>query len=471
MPYRVVKKQLSGLDAAALWELLENADKTHVAGWKDTIAKGREAHGLNLAEAAVLLNTPPTPEVLGELREAALAVKRAIYGNRLVFFAPLYISNQCVNHCLYCAFRAPNAALARRTLTLGEIQKETLRLTAQGHKRLLLVAGEGCAFEYILDALGAMYQVKVAGDEVRRINVNIAPPTVEQLSALRTAGIGTYQCFQETYHPATYHLMHPQGPKSDYAWRLGVMDRALQAGVDDFSTGVLLGLFDYRFDILALLSHAEYLEKTYGVGPHAVSIPRLRPAFGTPLCGEAALGDWPHLVSDEAFQLVVGVLRLALPYAGIILSTRESPAMRSALIAGGVTQLSAGSRTEVGGYQENAASTSGQFEIEDPRPLDEVVRHVLEQGQLPSFCTACYRQGRTGETIMDLIKPGEIKHYCFPNALLTCKEYLLDHASPETRKIGEAWLQKELAHLPEQMRTEVIQRLDKIDAGKRDLFF
>lgn len=438
---------------------------------REIIHKALRRKGLSPIETAVLLHQDANPELVAEIMAAARQVKENIYGKRLVFFAPLYITNYCNNSCLYCSYRLENEKLPRRALSPEEITRQVEVLEKQGHKRLLLVAGETQRFEDILSALKTIYATRVNKGEIRRVNVNIAPPTVEQFRQLKAVGIGTYQCFQETYHPETYQRMHPRGPKSDYLRRLTVMDRALQAGVDDISTGVLLGLYDYRYDVTALIMHGQYLDRRYRVGPHAVSVPRLRVARGTPLCDDRELNDHPYLLSDEQFRLVVAVIRLALPYTGLILTTRETPRMRHELLNAGVSQLSAGSHTDVGGYAGEEDQRAGQFEIEDTRCLDEVVRDVIATGNIPSFCTACYRTGRTGEKIMDLLKPGTIKNYCLPNAILTFEEYLLDYAPEETRRSGEACLEKLFGELSEPVRRETRKRLQRLENGERDLFF
>jgi len=459
------------IDEAFIWRTLEAARRAGTEEVRRIITKALAKRGLSLEETAVLLCQDQQPERLSEILEAARRIKEEIYGKRLVFFAPLYIGNQCVNNCLYCAYRRDHRSLERRTLSSGEIARQVEILEDQGHKRLLLVAGDTPDFQNTLEALKTIYATRKNQGEIRRVNVNIAPPTLDQFRKLKAAGIGTYQCFQETYHRKTYQRMHPDGPKSDYFWRLTVMDRAFQAGVDDVSTGVLLGLFDYRFDVAALVMHGQYLDRRYGVGPHAVSVPRLRVAHGTPLCEDNTLEANKYLLSDDQFKLVVGVIRLALPYAGLILTTREAPAMRRELFNAGVSQISAGSHTEVGGYSREDQRQEGQFEIEDTRPLDEVVRNVVESGNIPSFCTACYRKGRTGEVIMDLLKPGTIKNYCLPNALLTFKEYLMDYASVATREAGEKQLAGQLMDMDENMRAETARRLQRLENGERDLYF
>lgn len=435
------------------------------------LRKALRLRGLPPEEAAVLLHQDRHPRRVAEILSAAGRVKAAIYGRRLVFFAPLYVSNVCRNNCRYCAFRRDNRDLRRHTLSPAEIARQVEVLQEQGHKRLLLVAGESQRFENILQALRIIYATRKGRGEIRRVNVNIAPPSLSEFRRLRAEGIGTYQCFQETYHRGTYRRMHPDGPKADYAWRLTVMDRALRAKVDDVSLGVLLGLYDYRFDVTAMLVHARYLEECYGVGPHALSVPRLRVAHGTPLAEENALAGNPYKLTDRQFKLVVASLRLALPYAGLILTTRETPAMRRELARAGVSQISAGSHTEVGGYARTRNKRQGQFEIEDHRPLDEVVRDAMRGGHLPSFCTACYRCGRTGRTIMRLIKPGKIKNFCGPNALLTLQEYLLDYGTDATRRRGFDLIAAQVPRLPASVRKPTRQRLARIRAGERDLYF
>jgi len=462
------------IDEAKIWSALEAATSASPAEVRAILAKARERHGLTCEETAVLLCQDKDPELVSEILVAAREVKEAIYGQRMVFFAPLYISNRCANNCLYCNFRRDNTEIARKTLSLEEIARQVELLEEQGHKRLLLVAGEDRHFDRVLEALKTIYATRKAQGEIRRVNVNLAPPTVDQFRQLKAVGIGTYQCFQETYHQETYRRMHPDGPKADYAWRLTVMDRALEAGVDDVSTGVLLGLFDYRWDVTALVMHAHYLDRKYRVGPHAVSVPRLRMAPGTPLCDESNLERNRYWINDEQFKLVVGVIRLALPYTGLILSTRETPELRRMLMNAGISQMSAGSHTDVGGYTPEAGEhekESGQFVVGDTRPLDQVIQDVIATGNLASFCTACYRTGRTGEKIMDLLKPGTIKNFCFPNALLTFKEYLIDYASQETRLQGEQALAAAVLKLPESVREETRARLARIEAGERDLYF
>jgi 2-iminoacetate synthase len=436
----------------------------------EIINKAKELHGLSLEDVALLLSVSE-PALLQEIYTAAKVVKETIYGKRLVLFAPLYISNYCCNTCKYCAFNANTTNIQRRALSQAEISDEVEALMASGHKRLLLVAGESrtkSPIDYICNAIDTIYKTGDT-DTIRRINVNIAPLEKSEFEVLKSHHIGTYQLFQETYHLPTYRQMHPRGPKADYTYRLTVMDRAIAAGIDDVGIGVLFGLFDYRYEVLALMQHIRHLEKHFGIGPHTISVPRLEPAAGA----EAALNP-PFPVTDEAFQKIVAILRLAVPYTGIILSTRESPAMRAKALALGVSQISAGSRTNPGGYSSVSSPLMAepQFQLGDHRSLDEVIHDVLSLGYLPSFCTGCYRKGRTGKDFMDLAKPGLIKRYCLPNALLTLKEYLEDYASPKTQRRGLEVLQQQLDEISSKRRKEETKQLLKeIEKGKRDIFF
>ena len=445
---------------------------------REVLDQARELKGLTPEQTAVLLACDD-PAVCDDLFATARAVKEAIYGNRLVLFAPLYITNRCVNDCRYCSFRTSNRELRRRQLDQDEIAQETRILIGEGHKRVLLVAGEGNAegrgLEYVRQAIATVYGVKEGPDEIRRINVNIAPLTEEGFGRLRDCGIGTYQLFQETYHEPTYIRMHPGGPKADFDWRLTTMDRALAAGLDDVGIGVLFGLYDWRFEVLALLEHARHLDTAYGVGPHTISVPRLMEAVGA----DTSVTHAATRVSDHDFQRLVAILRLAVPYTGLIMSTRESAAMRAATFALGVSQISASSRTDPGGYDTGPRRddpgepcAAGQFQLGDHRNLDEVVADIFRLGYLPSFCTGCYRLGRTGEDFMDLAKPGLIKRFCLPNALLTTQEFLRDHASTATREAGQAALTAALTEVPgDDLREEVRRRLQRTTEGENDLFF
>jgi len=441
-----------------------DADASHVRG---VLAKARELHGLEAAEVAVLMNVSD-PVLLGELFAAAQYVKDTIYGRRLVLFAPLYVSNMCANECTYCAFRARNRGLARRALSQAEIAREVRILIDQGHKRTLLVAGESYpteGFSYVLKCVDTIYGVKHDRGEIRRVNVNVAPLTLDEFVALKERNIGTYQLFQETYHRQTYASVHLGGKKRDYGWRVTAMDRAMEAGINDVGIGVLFGLFDWRFEILALMQHIRHLEARFGVGPHTVSVPRLEPATGSDVAVHP-----PHAVSDVDFRKIVATLRLAVPYTGIIMSTRETARIRRETFALGVSQISAGSRTNPGGYAEDEREDASQFCLGDHRDLDEVVRDVASLGYIPSFCTGCYRLGRTGADFMDLAKPGDIKQHCDPNGVSTFLEYLIDYASPETRAIGERCISAALEGMDDWPRARSTQLMDKVRAGQRDVY-
>lgn len=434
---------------------------------REVLAKARELHGLDTAEVAAL-TTVSDPELLGEMFDAARFVKEQIYGRRLVLFAPLYISNLCSNECLYCAFRKTNKEVKRRALTQAEIAQETRILIDQGHKRILLVAGESYpveGFEYVLKAVATIYETKNANGEIRRVNVNVAPLSTEEFRRLKAAEIGTYQLFQETYHHETYAKMHISGLKRDYDWRITAMDRAMEAGIDDVGIGILFGLFDYRFEILALMQHIRHLEERFGVGPHTISVPRLEPALNADIAAHP-----PHPVSDIDFRKIVAILRLAVPYTGIIMSTRETPNIRRETFALGVSQISAGSRTNPGGYAEDEEYDCSQFSLGDHRPLDEVIRDVASLGYIPSFCTACYRLGRTGEDFMDLAKPGKIKDHCDVNAVSTFMEYLCDYGSPDTRAAGEQCIANALAGMTPERRDTAKTLIDQVKSGRRDCY-
>jgi 2-iminoacetate synthase len=432
------------------------------------LAKARELAGLTPAEVGALMGVAD-PELVGEIFAAARAVKERIYGTRLVLFAPLYISNLCANDCLYCAFRARNTALTRRALTQEEIGREVRVLVEQGHKRILLVAGESYpreGFAYVLRAIETIYAVRSGPGEIRRVNVNVAPLGIEEFRQIKAAGIGTYQLFQETYHRPTYAAVHLGGKKRDYAWRVSAMDRAMEAGIDDVGIGVLFGLYDWRFEVLALLQHIRHLETRFGVGPHTISVPRIEPAVGSPFAAQP-----PHMVSDAEFLKLVAILRLAVPYTGIIMSTRETPAIRRESFGLGVSQISAGSRTDPGGYADGGGGEDcSQFQLGDHRPLDEVVHDCAAMGYIPSFCTACYRLGRTGMDFMDLAKPGEIKSHCEPNALSTFQEYLMDYGSPATRAEGERLIQAILGKMDPRQQRIAGQLLEAVRQGRRDVF-
>ena len=435
---------------------------------REVLAKARELKGLNLADVAVLCQIA-SEDLIEELYATARWVKEQIYGKRMVLFAPLYISNVCANDCSYCAFRSTNKALPRTALDCEGIQCETLELVRQGHKRLLLVAGEGYApsrggFNYVLDAIRAVYDVTEAQGHIRRLNVNLAPLAVEEFRLLKEASIGTYQLFQETYHRETYAQVHLSGKKRDFEWRATALDRAMEAGIDDVGMGVLFGLHDWRFEMLSLMQHIQHLEDTFGVGCHTISVPRMEPAHGSALSINP-----PAPVNDEDFKKIIAMLRLAVPYTGLILSTRESAAIRRECYVLGVSQISAGSRTNPGGYT-GQDSADGQFQLGDHRSLEEVIEELAEMGFIPSFCTACYRLGRTGQDFMDLAKPGLIKLKCDPNAVTTFQEYLIDYAKDDTRCAGEAAIACELDKMGTKARRSAEKMLMHIRAGKRDVF-
>jgi 2-iminoacetate synthase len=457
----------SPINEAAIASTLESAARSDASLVRDVLTKARELKGLSHADVAVLASISD-PDLLRELFAAANKLKEQIYGKRIVIFAPLYISNLCANDCLYCAFRSRNTELKRLALSQAEIAEETRILIRQGHKRVLLVAGESYpreGFSYVLKSIETVYSVRENHGEIRRVNVNVAPLTVDEFRQLHAAKIGTYQLFQETYHRATYDAVHVTGRKKDYLWRITAPERAIQAGIDDIGIGVLFGLADWRFELLALLQHCHHLESNFGVGPHTISVPRLEPASGSDIATHP-----PKPVSDIDFRKIVAILRLAVPYTGIIMSTRENPNIRRETFALGVSQISAGSRTNPGGYGDGQKEDFSQFSLGDHRSLDEVVRDVAQLGHIPSFCTSCYRLGRTGADFMDLAKPGEIKYHCDPNALSTFLEYLIDYASPETRQAGEQLIAGTLARMNPLQRATSQSLMDDVRAGKRDDF-
>jgi 2-iminoacetate synthase len=458
----------SFINEQKIWDVLETNKNADITKVNDILSKAREMKGLNMGDVAILSGISD-PEMLGELFNTANEVKETIYGKRLVLFAPLYISNMCSNECLYCAFRATNNEIVRNALTQEHISREVQVLINQGHKRILMVAGESYprqGFQYILDSIKTIYSVKSEHGEIRRVNVNIAPLDTAEFIMLKNAGIGTYQIFQETYHRETYQKVHTGGKKRDYNWRVWALHRAMEAGIDDVGIGVLFGLFDYRFEILAMMQHIAELEDKFGVGPHTISVPRLEPATGSNLAAHP-----PFPVSDIDFRKIVAILRLAVPYTGIIMSTRETAQMRRETFALGVSQISAGSRTNPGGYEEeNEDDPSGQFSLGDHRPLDEVIRDVASMGYIPSFCTACYRLGRTGQDFMDLAKPGDIKLHCAPNALSSFKEYLLNFAKPETVKIGDELIKKTISEMSGVARQRAEKLVQRVEAGRDDVY-
>ncbi len=437
---------------------------------RDILARAKTLAGLAPGDVAALM--PVTdPDLLAEMFDAAKTVKTAIYGRRIVLFAPLYISNLCRNECLYCAFRATNREVKRRALSQEQIANETRILVEQGHKRILLVAGESYpdqrGFDYVLDAIRTIYSVKSGPGEIRRVNANVAPLSSDEFARLKESGIGTYQLFQETYHRETYRAVHIAGKKTDYNWRVTAFDRAMASGINDCGMGVLFGLHDWQYEVLAMFQHIRHLERKFGVGPHTISVPRIEPAVGSQMadCPPAA-------VSDDDFRKIVAIFRLAVPYTGIIMSTRETAAMRQELFALGVSQVSGGSRTNPGGYSEAGLQedTEAQFSLGDQRTLDEVIRDVATLGLVPSFCTGCYRLGRTGKDFMDLARPGDIRHHCDPNACSTFEEYLMDYASPETKSIGEALIDSTVKEMEPEARARAERMVSEVRAGRRDVY-
>jgi 2-iminoacetate synthase len=461
------ENNMSIINEQTIEQTLRQAGRADRAAIEEILAKAMELKGLDPADIAVLARISD-PDLLAQLFETARRVKEEIYGQRLVIFAPLYISNLCANECLYCAFRARNTDVQRRALDMDAVSQETKVLIDQGHKRVLLVAGESYpreGFRYILKAIETIYQTRSGNGEIRRVNVNVAPLTEDEFKQLKDANIGTYQIFQETYHRETYARVHVAGKKTDYDWRLTSLDRAMAAGIDDVGIGVLFGLCDWRFEMLAMMQHIRHLEDRFGVGPHTISVPRLEPATGSDMASQP-----PRPVSDIDFRKIVAILRIAVPYTGIIMSTRETPNIRRETFALGVSQISAGSRTNPGGYAESEQEDSSQFSLGDHRALDEVIRDVAELGYIPSFCTGCYRLGRTGQDFMDLAKPGEIKKHCDPNALSTFQEYLLDYGSASTRTAGEALIEKTLLGMEPAHRQRAEKLLAHVREGRRDVF-
>lgn len=434
------------------------------------IDKAAQCKGLTHREAALLLECDQ-PDLLERIFQLARDIKQKFYGNRIVMFAPLYLSNYCVNGCVYCPYHLKNKHIPRKKLTQEEIRQEVIALQDMGHKRLALEAGEDPLrnpIEYILESIRTIYSIQHKNGAIRRVNVNIAATTVENYRRLKEAGIGTYILFQETYHKENYEALHPTGPKSKYAYHTEAMDRAMEGGIDDVGLGVLFGLNTYRYDFVGLLMHAEHLEATFGVGPHTLSVPRICPA------DDIETQNFPDAISDDIFCRIVAVLRIAVPYTGMIISTRESAATRRKVLELGISQISGGSRTSVGGYAhpEIPEESSAQFDISDTRTLDEIVSWLLDLGHIPSFCTACYREGRTGDRFMSLVKSGQIANCCAPNALMTLKEYLQDYASPETREKGMRLIEQQLSYIPNPKIKEIAtRRLKEIEEGKRDFRF
>lgn len=447
----------------AILRKFRNPNKKRIS---EILQKAKEKKGLTLEEAGSLLNIED-PRLIKEMFKTAGEIKKEIYGERLVFFAPLYVSSFCVNDCEYCGFHFRNRA-PRKKLTLKEVSEQVKILENMGHKRLLLEFGEHPVenpIDYVIDVIKTIYNTKSRTGAIRRVNVNIAATTVENYKKLKRAGIGTYQLFQETYHRPTYKKVH-KGLKKDYERQLFSHDRAISAGIDDFGLGVLFGLYNYKFEVLGLLSHAKYLDEKYGIGPHTISVPRFQPA-DTVVWTKA-----PHPISEFELLKIIAILRMAVPYTGMIISTRERPEIRAKAFEIGISQASAGSQTVVGGYSQKPKINVGQFHIQDERNLDEVLKSALRQGLLPSFCTACYRRGRTGKTFMKFAKPGDIQRLCRPNAILTLKEYLKDYAGRKVKQMGEKTISNYLKKINDTgLREQTKIRLKRIENGERDLYF
>lgn len=460
------------IDNQEILDTLEyaEANKDNMELIDSILEKAKERKGLSHREASVLLACD-NKEKVEEMYALAEQIKKDFYGNRIVMFAPLYLSNYCINGCVYCPYHIKNKHIARKKLTQEEIIKEVTALQDMGHKRLALEAGEdpkNNPIEYILECIKTIYSIKHKNGAIRRVNVNIAATSVEEYRMLKEAGIGTYILFQETYNKESYEKLHPYGPKSNYAYHTEAMDRAMEGGIDDVGLGVLFGLELYKYEFAGLLMHAEHLEAVHGVGPHTISVPRIKRA------DDIDPSAFDNGIDDETFAKICALIRISVPYTGMIISTRESQSVREKVIKLGVSQISGASRTSVGGYcePEPEEENSEQFDVSDKRTLDEVVKWLMEMGYIPSFCTACYREGRTGDRFMSLCKSGQIQNCCHPNALMTLKEYLIDYASEDTKRIGEALIQAELQNIPKEKVREICKdNLAKIEQGIRDFRF
>jgi len=457
------------IDEENIFKLLEknkNPDKNKV---RDILQKSIAKQRLEPNEVATLLNVN-SKEQWDEIFEAARLLKEKVYGNRIVLFAPLYIGNECINDCEYCGFRISNKYVIRKTLNSEELKNEVKALVSKGHKRLIVVFGEHPKYspEFIAKTIDLIYNTKLGNGEIRRVNVNAAPQTVKGYKTIKSVGIGTFQIFQETYHLPTYRKMHPKGPKSNFAWRLYGLDRAMIAGIDDVGIGALFGLYNWKFEVMGLIYHTIHLEERFGVGPHTISFPRIEPAVGTPITQIP-----PYQVNDEDFKKLVAVLRLSVPYTGLILTAREPVNLRREVLKLGVSQIDAGSSIGVGSYSETDPEIikKSQFILGDTRTLDEVIYELLKENYIPSFCTACYRAGRTGEHFMEFAIPGFVKRFCTPNALFTLNEYLNDYATSKTKNLGKVIIEKELEKIPEPQKSAIFEGIKKIDIGERDVRF
>ncbi len=468
--YRIPDERMKPfIDVEEIQHLLTHA-KPDKATIRSIIAKSLDKHRLSMPETALLLNAED-PELIQEIKEGANRLKQAVYGNRIVLFAPLYIGNKCINNCQYCGFRASNKEAVRTSLDHLQIIREVEALEDQGQKRLILVFGEHPDYtpQFIADAARTVYSVKKGHGEIRRVNVNAAPLEIEGFRTVREAAIGTYQIFQETYHPESYAIYHPSGKKRDYNYRLTALDRAQEAGLDDVGIGALFGLYDWRFEVMALLRHTNHLEACYNVGPHTISFPRLQDA-------SSVVANARYRVSDQDFARMVAILRLAVPYTGMILTAREPASIRSELMKYGISQIDGGTKIELGAYAKTAKTEQNldkeQFKINDDRSLNVIIDELIETGHMPSFCTACYRNGRTGEHFMEFSVPGFIKNFCSPNAMLTLAEYIEDYATPETARKGWDIIEKGILQLNGNVNaSEIRTRIDRIKSGERDLYF
>ncbi|KAB2869490.1 MAG: [FeFe] hydrogenase H-cluster radical SAM maturase HydG [Bacteroidales bacterium] len=468
--YRIPDERMKPfIDTDEIWEFINNAKPTKERV-REIIAKSLDKNRLNLEEVAILVNTTD-PELVEEILQGARTLKERVYGNRIVLFAPLYIGNKCTNNCKYCGFRSSNKEAVRMTLSDEEIVREVEALEENGQKRLILVYGEHAHYspEYIAHTVKLVYGIKKNNGEIRRVNINAAPLDMEGFRVVKDSGIGTYQVFQETYHPEAYSWYHPTGKKRDYEWRLTSLDRAQEVGLDDVGIGALFGLYDWRFDVLALVRHTNHLEACYNVGPHTISFPRIKSASGLDITDK-------YFVSDDDFVKLVAILRLAVPYTGMILTAREPVEIRRQVIQFGVSQIDGGTKLELGSYSdsnnEKQDLTKEQFQINDNRSLAEIIDELVDNDYIPSFCTACYRLNRTGEHFMEFSVPGFIKRFCTPNALLTLTEYLVDYATPEIKEKGYKLIDKTLNDISgHQNIDEVKRRIERIKAGERDLYF
>ena len=457
------------MDEAEIWEYIQSNQNPPAARVREVIARALDRNRLSLEETAVLVNTID-PDLVAEIKQGARELKERVYGKRIVLFAPLYIGNLCTNNCAYCGFRTGNQNQSRTTLSHAEIKEQVKALEDAGHKRLILVYGEHPLYspEFIADSVRTVYGVKHLNGEIRRVNINAAPFDVEGFRTVKEAGIGTYQVFQETYHHDTYLSVHLAGKKRDYNWRLTALDRAQEAGIDDVGIGALLGLYDWRFEVLGLLRHVNHFEAVYNVGPHTISFPRIKTASGYEI-------DERYRVSDEDFTKLVAILRLAVPYTGLILTAREPAHVRDEVLQYGVSQIDGGTNIEMKGYtdkKEKQDLNAEQFEINDNRSLEEVIRELIGHEYIPSFCTACYRLKRTGEHFMEFSVPGFIKRFCQPNAMLTLAEYLEDYANPDTKEKGYLLIHKNLqGYTDDSFKEKLEERLERIKEGERDLYF